>query len=134
MSNPVSQLDYLKMTGWQKFCYRFLEFFRRLPIVFVNFFKVTIPSFAKRFWNNLKGCGITVGRAAKYGDWKTRLSFVLFGFSQLARKQWLRGLLFLFFEIIFIVYMALFGGQYLGLLGSLGRLEMGEYEDEFGKI
>ncbi len=134
MSNPVSQLDYLKMTGWQKFCYKFLEFFRRLPIVFVNFFKVTIPSFAKRFWNNLKGCGITVGRAAKYGDWKTRLSFVLFGFSQLARKQWLRGLLFLFFEIIFIVYMALFGGQYLGLLGSLGHLEMGEYEDEFGNI
>ncbi len=64
MSNPVSQLDYLKMTGWQKFCYKFLEFFRRLPIVFVNFFKVTIPSFAlleqfKRLrYNRGQGCKV----------------------------------------------------------------------------
>ena len=28
--------------------------------------------------------------------------------------------------------MALFGGQYLGLFGSLGKLTGGEYEDEYG--
>lgn len=125
----VSELDYLKMTAWQKFCYKFTGFFKRLPLLFLNFFKLTIPAKAKKLWGGIKGCGITIGRAAKYGDWKTRVSFVLFGFSQLARKQWLRGILFLVFELVFILYMSLFGGQYLGLFGSLGLVEAGEYED-----
>jgi len=125
----VSELDYLKMTAWQKFLFKFTGFFKRLPLLFLDFFRKTIPAKAKKLWNTVKGWGITVGRAAKYGDWKTRVSFVLFGFSQLARKQWLRGVLFLVFELVFIVYMALFGGQYLGLLGSLGLHERGEYED-----
>lgn len=132
MKQQVSELDYLKMSVWQKFCFKFVSFFKSLPLVFLNFFKVTIPNAAKRFWNGLKEIGLTIGRAARYGDWKTRISFVLFGFSQLARKQWLRGLLFLVFEGIFILYMALFGGQYLGLFGSLGKLTGGEYEDEYG--
>lgn len=132
MKQQVSELDYLKMSVWQKFCFKFVSFFKSLPLVFLNFFKVTIPNAAKRFWNGLKEIGLTIGRAARYGDWKTRISFVLFGFSQLARKQWLRGLLFLVFEGIFILYMALFGGQYLGLFGSLGKLTVGEYEDEYG--
>ena len=117
----VSELDYLKMSAWQKFCYRFKTFFMGLPLAFLNFFKITIPAKAKRLWATVKGWGITIGRAAKYGDWKTRVSFVVFGFSQLMRKQWLRGLMFLIFEVVFILYMALFGGQYLGLFGTLGR-------------
>ncbi|MDE5721627.1 MAG: sugar ABC transporter permease [Clostridia bacterium] len=76
--------------------------------------------------------GLTIGRAAKYGDWKTRTSFIVFGFSQLLRKQWLRGILFLVFELVFILYMALFGGQYLGLMGSLGTTESYMVEDEYG--
>lgn len=129
MTQPVSELEYLKMTAWQKFCYKFVSFFKRLPLLFLNFFRVTIPAKANKLWQTVKGCGVTIGCAAKYGDWKTRTSFVLFGFSQLARKQWLRGILFLVFELMFILYMTLFGGQYLGLLGSLGRFERGEVKD-----
>lgn len=120
------------MTAWQKFCYRFVAFFKRLPLMFVNFFKVTIPAKAKRLGLRFKDMGLTIGRAAKYGDWKTRTSFIVFGFSQLLRKQWLRGILFLVFELVFILYMALFGGQYLGLMGSLGTTESYMVEDEYG--
>ncbi|MDE7158835.1 MAG: sugar ABC transporter permease, partial [Clostridiales bacterium] len=52
-------------------------------------------------------------------------SFVVFGFSQLTRKQWLRGILLLAFEAVFILYMALFGWYYLGMLGTLGTVESG---------
>ena len=120
------------MTAWQKFCYKFVSFFKRPPILFLNFFKVSIPNAFKALGLKFKDMGLTIGRAAKYGDWKTRISFVLFGFSQLTRKQWLRGLLFLAFELIFILYMALFGGQYLGLMGSLGTNESHMVEDEYG--
>ena len=129
MTKTVSELDYLKMTAWQKFCYKFVAFFRSLPIIFLNFFTKKIPNAAKKVWYTVKGWGVTIGSAAKHGDWKTRTSFVLFGFSQLARKQWLRGVLLLLFELLFILYMALFGGQYLGLMGSLGRVAQGEVQD-----
>ncbi|MDE6869009.1 MAG: sugar ABC transporter permease [Clostridia bacterium] len=111
------------MTAWQKFCYKFVAFFKAIPLVFLNFFKVRIPAAAKRVGLGFKNFGLTIYSAARYGDWKTRMSFVIFGFSQLARKQWLRGLLFLAFEAIFIVYISLFGWHYLGLMGTLGTVE-----------
>ena len=116
MANTVSELDYLKMTAWQKFCYKFVSFFKAIPLLFLNFFKVTIPNAAKKVGLAFKDFGVTIYSAARYGDWKTRMSFVIFGFSQLARKQWLRGLLFFAVEVLFILYMSLFGWQYLGLL------------------
>lgn len=128
----VSELDYLRMTGWQKFCYRFVMFFKNFPFLFINFFKVKLPQWFIKQGLKFKEIGLTVGRAMKYGDWKTRTSFVVFGFSQLARKQWLRGILNLVFEIMFILYMSLFGGQYLGLLGSLGTVETTSGKDEYG--
>ncbi len=123
MTQNVTELDYLKMSAWQKFCYKFVSFFKAIPLLFLNFFKVRIPAAAKRVGLGFKNFGLTIYSAAKYGDWKTRFSFVLFGFSQLARKQWLRGLLFLAFETMFILYMALFGWQYLGMMGTLGTVE-----------
>lgn len=57
------------------------------------------------------------------GDWKTRLSFLVMGFSAMARGQWLRGLLFLGFQAVFILYMGLFGVEYLRLLPTLGTVE-----------
>lgn len=125
----VSEIDYLKMTAWQKFCYKFVGFFVCLPQAFLNFFKVTVVNAAKRFWKAFSGVFITIGSAAKYGDWKTRLSFVVMGFSQLWRKQWLRGLLYLVFEILFVFYMLFFGWRYLGLLGTLGTQVAGEWEN-----
>ncbi|MCD8006411.1 MAG: sugar ABC transporter permease [Oscillospiraceae bacterium] len=49
----------------------------------------------------------------KNGDWKTRISFVIMGFGSIARGQVMRGILFLLFEIVFIVYMALWGGAWI---------------------
>ncbi|MBR2604668.1 MAG: ABC transporter permease subunit [Clostridia bacterium] len=54
------------------------------------------------------------------GDWKTRLSYVIMGFGNIARGQVLRGLLFLIFEIVFIGYMVLAGVYWMSMLPSLG--------------
>jgi len=113
MTQQISELEYIKLTGWQKFSYKFVMFFKGLTRAFLNFFTLAIPCFFKQIWSVIKGWGLTIGGAAKHGAWKTRTSFVVFGFSQLARKQWLRGILYLVFELLFILYMALFGGQYL---------------------
>ena len=62
-----------------------------------------------------------------YGDWKTRTSFGIMGFSQLSRKQFLRGLMFLAYEILFIAYMVFFGAGQLAQFGTLGTRVRGEY-------
>lgn len=132
MEKTVSELDYLKMSFWQKFGYNFVSFFKRLPLAFLNFFRFKIPALAKRIWNAIKGVFVTIGTAAKRGDWKTRTSFVVMGFSQIARKQWLRGIIYLLFEIMFILYISLFGCNYLKLFGTLGTSTGEPYQDADG--
>lgn len=57
------------------------------------------------------------------GDWKTRISYLIFGFGPLMRGQTLKGLGFLLCEVAFIVYMIFFGGKYLSKFNTLGTVE-----------
>ncbi|MBR1757783.1 MAG: sugar ABC transporter permease [Lachnospiraceae bacterium] len=52
------------------------------------------------------------------------------GFGNMARGQWLRGLLFLAFEAVFIMYMVVAGGYWLSMLPSLGKVGPGEVYNE----
>ncbi len=121
MENTVSELEYLGMNVWQKFGYNFCAFFRKLPAAFLRIFTVFIPRIARKIWGALKSLFTTLFNAMVHGDWKTRLSFLVMGSSQLARKQIMRGILFLAFELLFILYMWVFGAGQLALFGTLGR-------------
>ena len=46
-----------------------------------------------------------IGTTFAEGDWKTRLSYLIFGFGPLARGQIVKGLAYLASEIAFILYM-----------------------------
>lgn len=104
-----SDLEYLKLSKGQKFLYKIARFFCSIPKKILGLFVA--------LWNLIKkGCGIVKDEAADIwstfvkGDWKTKVSFLIMGFGNLARGQILRGLLFLLFEIVFIGYMVLAGG------------------------
>ncbi|MCD7885664.1 MAG: sugar ABC transporter permease [Lachnospiraceae bacterium] len=73
-----------------------------------------------------------IGTTFKEGDWTAKLSFLIMGFGQLVHKQFLRGIIFLGTEILFIYYMITFGAQYLSKLPTLGTVET--YVDKSGKI
>jgi len=108
----ISDLEYLKLSKLHKIGYKLACFFSGIPQKFVNLGK-KIGNFFKRFgiWlvNDVKEIGTTF----KNGDWKTRLSYFIFGFGSMARGQWLRGILFLLFELTFIFYMIFWGGEML---------------------
>ena len=114
-------LEYLKMSPLEKFWYNFKGFFKRLPSAFAAFFKA-IPKKLKKFWLAFVGIFVNIGAAAKEGDWKTRTSFAVMGFGLICRKQVLRGILYLFFEVLFVLYMVFFGWKYLAKMGSLGEV------------
>lgn len=122
-------LEYLKMSPWGKFAFNFKAFFKRLPSAFAAFFKA-IPKKLYKFWLAFAGIFINIGKAAKEGDWKTRTSFVVMGFGLMTRKQYLRGIMYLLFEALFILYMVFFGWKYLVKMGSLGEVAAVEVWDD----
>ena len=71
-----------------------------------------------------------IGTTFAKGDWKTRVSFLIMGFGQLTRKQWVRGIAFLGSEVLFILYMVFFGAGYLKDIGTLGT-KVGGYDANY---
>jgi arabinogalactan oligomer/maltooligosaccharide transport system permease protein len=75
-----------------------------------------------------------IGSAFAFGDWKTRLSFLVMGFGCIARRQFAKGLAYLASEALFILYIVSFGSRYLKDLGTLGVNERGKVWDEAEQI
>lgn len=71
-----------------------------------------------------------VWRAARYGDFRTRLTFLVMGAGSLLRGQWGRGLLYLFSQVGYIAYMLWFGWDYVVDLGTLGTATQQKVFDE----
>ena len=115
-----SDMEYLRLSKWQKFVYKLVSFLVGIPLGIGRFFKkigIAIKDGVLKFIAELKDIGVTF----VHGDWKTKVSYVVMGFGNIARGQVLRGLLFLLFEVVFIFYMITTGGYWLSMLPSLGK-------------
>lgn len=126
-----TDLEYLKLHWYKKFTYKLLLFIYGIGHWFKNsFFSIG------RFFKNL---GLKIGHEFKdlvltfiHGDWKTKVSYFVMGFGSLARRQYIRGVLFLLMEAVFIWYMITSGGYWLSMLGSLGKVSEASTIDEYG--
>ena len=105
----LNDLEYLKLNKFQQLTYKLKLFFCAIPAWLMKALLV--------IWGGIKGAGLAVrdefldiGRTFKNGNWAVKLSFFLFGAGNLYYGQTLRGLLFLFFELIFIGYMVIPSG------------------------
>lgn len=115
----MTDLNYLGLSKSRKAVYKTKRWFRNLGRNTGNFFK-SIPSKFAKFGGKIKDNFRVLGDATLYGDWATKLSFVVFGFGSIRRKQFFRGFLFLLYEIVFVLYMVFFGGEYLSKFNTLG--------------
>ncbi|MBQ1299669.1 MAG: sugar ABC transporter permease [Erysipelotrichaceae bacterium] len=119
LSQDLSDLEYLKLTKLQGIVYDVIHFFKAVPAGIGKFF-VGIVNLIKNFFGKIAGEFKDIFVTFKEGDFKTRLSFLIMGFGSITRGQILRGILFLVFEIVFIVYMAVAGFYWLGKFRTLG--------------
>lgn len=106
------------------------------------------------FWINLAhaiaGFFVGIGRGIAdffRGWWRgnvlTKLSYFIMGIGHLFRGQIVRGIVYFVLEVLFAVYMVLFGGGYLSMFfenfftgGNVGRVETsvsGVWDDELGE-
>ncbi|MDD6049921.1 MAG: sugar ABC transporter permease [Clostridiales bacterium] len=118
----MTDLEFLRLNGPQKFLYKLRRFLMGLPKAILNAFKGIIGWFVGLF----KGVGnelYDIFDTFRKGDWKTRLSYLVMGFGSCARGQWLRGILFFGFQTVFNVYLFCFGGSYVAKLATLGTVE-----------
>ena len=76
----------------------------------------------------------TVINGLTKGDVFTKLSAVILGAGNFARKEFVKGILFLLTEVIFIALMVVFGAHSLAMLPSLGTKETGEVFNEASGI
>ena len=118
----LTDLELLRLNKAQRARHNIASFFAGIPDFFAKIF-VAIGLFFKKLAIGIGHWFRDIGQTFVNGDWKTKTSFFIMGFGSIARKQILRGILFLLFEIIFILYLIFFGGQYLSKLYILGTQE-----------
>jgi arabinogalactan oligomer/maltooligosaccharide transport system permease protein len=75
-------------------------------------------TFFKALGNGFKEIGTTFIE----GDFRTKISFLIFGFGPLLRGQILIGATLLALEVLFFWFMAGFGWKYLSKIGTLGTV------------
>lgn len=70
--------------------------------------------------NPVLGVFKTIGVTFAEGDWKTKISYLIMGFGELLRGQWLKGIALMLCEVGFIAYMLKVGKKYLPKFTTLG--------------
>ena len=124
-----TDLEYLKLSGPEKFANKFSRFFFGIPKALLKFLKA-IGRFFANIGKKIAHVFVNIYRTFVRGDWKTRVSYFIMGFGNLSRGQILRGLLFLIFQIVFIGYIAIWGWKWLAQMGTLGTVGPEEIYDD----
>lgn len=127
----MTKIEYLSMTGPQRFAAKFLDFFRGIPPRVSRYFS-RIPMKALKAEDKVKRPFLTLGDALGHGNWVTRCSALIWGLGLMTRRQVIRGAFYLLFEIAFIAYMVLVGAHQLAVLPSLGQMAEVSYMNEDG--
>ena len=123
----MKYIDYKQLHPFQKFAYNFTKFFKLLPGRVASFF-VAIGRFFVRMFT---GIGIGVANYVKRfikGDFAVKLSYIIFGFGNVAKGQIIKGLLFFLSEVAYICFMVFFGWGNLSKFGTLGDVETHQEE------
>ena len=115
-----SDLEYLRLPKWNRFVYTLVCLIVGIPTGIFNFIK-KIWSAVVEILGFIKDEIVDIAITFRDGDWKTRTSFLIMGFGNIARGQVLRGLLFLLMQVVFIVYMFCGGAHWMSMLPSLGK-------------
>lgn len=115
----ISTLEYLSMSKARRAWFKFSSFILNIPRAIGRWFR-NLPHKFGAFFGKIGGWFAGLFDALRYGNWKTRMSALILGFGCFAYHQIGRGLLYLLYEIIFVLFMVFFGAKYIAKLGTLG--------------
>ena len=107
----LNDLQYLKLGKMAAFWYNLKLFFLcTFPNWLWERFILGAYNGIKKIFLGIKNGFVDIGTTFAKGNWAVKLSFFIFGAGNLYYGQIMRGLLFLFFELVFIAYMIIPSG------------------------
>ena len=118
----MTYVEYKQLNPFQRFAYNFKKFFKNLPGAVGRFFKtigLAIVHFFVGIGKGFKNYGVTFVK----GDWATKLSYVIFGFGDLHKGKYYKGILYFLVECLYVLFLVFFGAEQLYWLPTLGTIK-----------
>lgn len=126
----MTTIEYLALPSYKRFLYKIGNFLCAIPKGIWYFLSVTLLNFIKRIGRAISNFFVQTGEIFVSGDWKTKTSFFIMGFGHIFRKQYIKGFLYLLYEIVFIYFMVSTGGPTFAKIGTFGYVsQAAEYYD-----
>ncbi|MBR1732040.1 MAG: sugar ABC transporter permease [Ruminococcus sp.] len=120
-------IDYMQLNPFQKFGYNFTQFFKKLPGNLARFFKFLGRAIVHFFVAIGKGIA-GYGKRFVKGDIFVKISYLVFGVSNMVRGQIIKGLIFLLTEAAYISFMIFFAWNYISKINVTGTAVVGGQE------
>lgn len=124
-------MEYLSMSKPRRAWYKFYTFILSIPFLILAWLKA-IPGKIGGWFRSVGGRCMTFVNALRFGNTATWLSLPFWGAGCFANKQIGRGIIYLGYEILFILYMIGFGIPYLSKIDTLG--DTLQVRDELGFV
>lgn len=116
----MTTIEYLSLPLYKRIFHRIISILTSIPKAIGRFFANQVPNFFVKIWNSISQYFINLWHYFIDGDWKTKTSFGIMGFGLITRKSFLRGFLYLIYQIAFITFAVTTGIPSLIKLGSFG--------------
>lgn len=123
----MTTIEYLALPFYKRILYKSLAILISIPKGIGRFFSRVIPAFFKKIGKKMADIFQNIVHNFIDGDWKTRTSYFVMGFGQISRGSVLRGVFNLAYQIIFILFMILFGVGAISNLATFGSMASSEY-------
>ena len=127
----MTYVEYKQLNPFQRFAFNFKKIMKNLPRNIGRFFKtigLAIAHFFIGIGKGFKNYGVTFVK----GDWATKLSYVIFGFGDIHKGKYYKGILYFIIEVLYTLFMVFFGAEQLYWLPTLGTHERVVAYDDFG--
>ena len=127
----MTYVEYKQLNPFQRFAHNFKKFILNIPHALASFFKAighAIVGFFTGIGKGFKNYGVTFVK----GDWATKLSYLIFGFGDIHKGKYYKGILFFLTEVLYALYMIFFGWTYLQKFNTLGTVATTQDYNELG--
>lgn len=127
----MTYVEYKQLNPFQRFAHNFKKFILNIPHALASFFKAIGHAFVSFFTGigkGFKNYGVTFVK----GDWATKLSYLIFGFGDIHKGKYYKGILFFLTEVLYALYMIFFGWTYLQKFSTLGTVATTQDYNELG--
>ncbi len=128
----VTYTEYMAMNPFQRFWYKFTQFIKAIPSGIGKFF-CAIGRGIKKFFVGIATAIANYFVGFVKGNIVTKISYLIMGFGNFTRGQFVKGIFFFAVEVFYILFMMFFGVNYLALFAELTGIYHIEYKDFLGQ-